>query len=94
MYNFDKPKRGRPKQPLSLSVYRKQIILLLMQGYSGKEIASQLKRRHNAIGRTMFGMMEHFKVTSSIALVIKCIQLGFVDPADTVIRERTDYELL
>lgn len=93
MIDYDKPKRGRPKQPLSLSAYRKKIILLLMQGYSGKEIASQLKKRHNAIGRSMFGMMQRFQVTSSIALIIKCIQLGFVDPVNTITRERTDYDL-
>ena len=59
-----------------------------MQGYSAKEIASQLKKRHNAIGRSMFGMMERFKVTSSVALVIKCIQLGFVDPQSVETKER------
>lgn len=80
MYNFDKIKPGRPKQPLTLTARQMNYVILQAQGLTRKEIAKELNINKHTLGSNISHMLKRWNVRTVTALVVKAIKLGFIDP--------------
>lgn len=79
MVKFEKPGRGRPKQPLSLTEKQLQIVTLTAIGHGQKQIAKITNTNPNTLNRHISHLLERWNVRTRTALIAKAASLGFLD---------------
>lgn len=86
--HFTPVKTGRPKQPVKLSDYQKQIVLLIAAGNTMQMAALKLKTSMFSVNSSLRYLLRKYSVNNSITLIIKLHQLGEINLNDIQILKR------